>query len=570
MGYNRSACLNVVNGLPQNDPDRNPINFFWTSTPEYPVLTLKGCNKLCSDTWGPYDDVGPRLLGWIVPVILLLTNVHLPPIGKKRFLGKRRFFTILHVLGDPCGATWWYLKTIMVWDDCYREASNFLKRLPEEIPHTVMDQEPITVAFASAARLLASQESSSAFENAIGRIEDTQLEIQDRRKYFRKLREAGATIADMQSNDMRRTVFAFLLYIVQVVAVFKPALGGSPNPSGGRVSPAMLLIWLIPIALLSNAIGDTISWRQSKRVLVSLVNSIGNDPVVEAEPDDFEILTRAVIAPQFSNRRLPDRPPEPLPDTTSEPLPHTTIELLPVTTSEPLPHTTSKPLPVTTSEPLPDTSLPAGTGVARLRNLVAVACRNMQKYVLAAASTAPVLIAFAISFAVDTTPPTYFSCRGVFNISAIAGWLISAGFTAFLIRIRSQLGKLLSIVVLIKDFLVAVPILVMVVMSTCGYFNSCYCSSGFILRRGSANVVLKPDPVFPHNAKVYAGCVALGLSLEFLFFLAVVVHWRRAFWSIWWIEPRDLLRQLIGVMSKDISRRRSVSERLWSGRFIFG
>jgi hypothetical protein len=496
-GYNRATCLNFVTNLLEIDPDfaiQNLDYFFWNSTLKYPVLSLKGCNKLCSHTWGPYDDNGSRLLEWIVPVILLLTNVHLPPIGKNRFLGKRRFLTILHILGDPCGATWWHLKTLMVWGACYREASDFLQRLPEEIAKSVMDQEPITVAFASATRFLESQELSSAFEKAIGKIVDEQLGIQERKDYFHALREAGATIADMQTNDMRRTVFAFLLYVVQVVAVFVHALGGSPNPSGGRVSPAMLLIWLIPIALLSNAIGDTVSWRQSERVLVSLVNSIGtlgNDPLVEAELDDFEILTQAVIAPRFSNRRLPDRTLEPLPDTTSE--------------------------------LLPDTSLRG---------------RNMQKYLLAAASTTPVLIAFAISFAVDVTPPTYFSCRSVFNISALAGWLISAGITAFLIRLRSKLGKWLSIIVLMKDFLVAVPILVMVVFSTCGYFNSCYCSSGYIYRRGSAHVDLRPDPAYPHNAKVYAGCVAAGLTLEFLFFLAAGWYWRGAFQSIWWIEPR--------------------------------
>lgn len=479
-GYNRSTCLNFVTNLLERDPAfaiQNPDFFFWNSTLQYPVLSLKGCNKLCSHTWGPYNDNGPRLLEWIVPVILLLTNVHLPPIGKNRVLGKRRFLTILHILGDPCGATWWHLKTLMVWGDCYREASDFLQRLPE-IADRVTDQEPITVAFASAARFLESQESSGAFGRAIGKIAGERLGIRERKNCFRALREAGANIADIRTNDVRRTVFAFLLYVVQVVAVFVPALGGSPNPSGGRVSPAMLLIWLIPIVLLSNAIGDTVSWRQSERALVSLVNSIGkleNHPVVEANLNDFEILTQAVIAPRFSNRRLPD------------------------------------------------TNLQG---------------RNMQKYLLAAASTTPVLIAFAISFAVDDTPPTYFSCRGVFNIAALAGWLISAGITAFLIRLRSTLGKSLSIIVLIKDFLVAMPILVMVMFSTCGYFNSCYCSSGYIYRRGSARVDLRPDPVFPHTAKVYVGCVAAGLTLELLFFLAAWVYWRRVFQSIWWIEPR--------------------------------
>jgi hypothetical protein len=483
--YNRSACLNLVNHTILNDPgyvSRNPQFFFSTHTAKNPVLTLEGCYTLCGPKWGPYPDNGARVLGWILPVVLLLTNVHLPPIGKKRFLGKRRFLTILHILGDPIGATWWHLKTIKVWGDCYREASDFLKKVPKEIAEPYGgSREAITVVFAAAARFMEAPELSGSFEGAIESITDEKLDVQVRADRFHALRKAGAVLADFQVNDMRRTVLAFLLYVMQVVSDFVPALGAGPNPSGGRVSPAMLLIWLVPIALLSNAIGDTASWRQSEHILVSLLKDMGamSNGHMITEDIDFEVLNRAVIAPQFSERRVTSRISQ---------------------------H---------------QTSYAERTGL------------------LATLSVAPVLVAFTISFAVDDTAPTWFSCRGIFNIFAIVGWLLSALITAILLKLNPKLSTRLSIIILAKDLLVGGPIMIMVLLSTCGYFNSCYCSSG-IIRRGRllAHVDLVPDWAFPHNAKVYEACVAVGLGFQVIFFAGVVAFWFGAFKSIWWIEPR--------------------------------
>jgi hypothetical protein len=55
------------------------------------------------------------------------------------------------------------------------------------------------------------------------------------------------------------------------------------------------------------------------------------------------------------------------------------------------------------------------------------------------------------------------------------------------------MGKLLLLLVLAKDALIAIPIFSMTVLSMIGFFNSCYCASGFIYRFGGAFMELRPD-----------------------------------------------------------------------------
>jgi hypothetical protein len=56
-----------------------------------------------------------------------------------------------------------------------------------------------------------------------------------------------------------RAYAALLVYLWQVVAAFVEIIGGAPKPSGGMLGPAMLLSWLIPMVLLSNAVGGKAS-----------------------------------------------------------------------------------------------------------------------------------------------------------------------------------------------------------------------------------------------------------------------------------------------------------------------
>jgi hypothetical protein len=55
------------------------------------------------------------------------------------------------------------------------------------------------------------------------------------------------------------------------------------------------------------------------------------------------------------------------------------------------------------------------------------------------------------------------------------------------------MGKWFSLLMLANDAMVAIPIFNMMVLSTIGFFNSCYCATGFIYLFGGAFVELRPD-----------------------------------------------------------------------------
>jgi hypothetical protein len=264
----------------------------------------------------------------------------------------------------------------------------------------------------------------------------------------------------------------------------------------------MLLIWLLPLVLLSNAVGDSTSWRQSKILLASFVadmEALHEGDVAAMEVDSWEVLNQATIAHRFSRYRLP---------------------------------------------------------YCVLQPRVPFS----QQALLALCSAIPVLIAFAIAFAVDVTPPTWFSCRAVFNIGTMIVWVLSGGITAFLISYRSRLGKWLSIMVLTKDFLVAVPTMTLIAVSSCGYFNSCYCSSGVIWRHGSAHVDLRPDWGYAHNNVVYCTAVTTGLFAEVLFILLVCMRWRGVFRAIWWTHTEGTHGQAILLSRSVKTRAKSVAK----------
>lgn len=477
--YNRIRCLDRFTNLTQKNPaymSQNPAYFFSNSI-EFPQLTLQGCREICGRRWGPYPDNGVRLLNWIIPLLLLLVNISYAAIGVKRF------FMVVRVLGDPIGCIWWHLTTLKMWVNSSCKAEIFIGKL-HDLNTDCEVRNAVTVVFFAAAKYIRSPGLIHAFDEALKKICDETLSIPERKDRFHTLLIAGSTLAGSQVIDIRRTVFAVVVYIVQVVAVFVPAVGGSPNPSGGRVSPAMLLIWLLPLVLLSNAIGDITSWKHAENVLESFVtdtvDSVDAEKVA-ADHDDLDMMSRAIIAPWC--------------------------------------------------------------GLQRAASVTAEETSNIQQVLLAFYAAFPVILAFTIASAVDLTPPTWFSCRAVFNIYSVTAWFSSAGITAYLVSRRSRLGKWIPVLVLIKDFVVGIPILIVVTLSTCGWFNSCYCSSGVIWRRRNARVDLRPDWGYAHNKIVYITSVTVGLALQVFFFAIVVQIYCKVF-SVIWSTDREAFQAL--------------------------
>jgi hypothetical protein len=293
----------------------------------------------------------------------------------------------------------------------------------------------------------------------------------------KNLRETAIALRNQRMHDIRRTGFAVFLYILQVVAVFVPAVGGSASPSGGKVSPAMMLVWLLPIVLLSNAIGDYACWKASRNTLLEFLATAG----IHLE----ELDTKKKTDMEASHNR----------------------------------------------KCIPFVSELEGSGaVIHSRHWSA------RRSGLAFVSALPVTLACATAFAVDYTAPTWFSCRAILIIGSYALWLISA-FATLLMRLLLEKHCRLWLLILVKDITIATPIIVLILLSSCGYFNSCYCSSGAIVRGGRAQVVLHPDAYYPlNNHVIYPACVSIVLGLQLLIPIIVRYVHPQGFNTMWWSD----------------------------------
>src|SRR5438046_2661086 len=88
----RSRCLayissQLANGTlsPDDEVFKRDENGTPQSSPENPVLTLDGCYKLCGEGWTFYPDRGPRINTWIFPVLILISNIEVSPLDKRRY-----------------------------------------------------------------------------------------------------------------------------------------------------------------------------------------------------------------------------------------------------------------------------------------------------------------------------------------------------------------------------------------------------------------------------------------------------------------------------------------------------
>lgn len=471
--YNRSECLDHFKVLNRTNPAyvfQNP-DYFYSNSTQLPQLTLDGCRELCGPKWGPYPDNGVRLFGWILPLVLLLANISYPAAG----IGKKRFFLILRIIGDPISTIFSHLMILETWVRSSHEASEFIRSVDLQPDRERGAQDLVTEVLFAKARYIRSLALSEAIDAALQDSRDERLSIPKREAGLRTLMETGFVLAGLRVIHIRRSVFAIIVYVIGVVSVFVPAIGGSPAPSGGRVSPAQLLTFLLPLVLINNALGDVTSWSNVEDILNMKFRT--NDRSRPAGVDNIaarhetDIVSRAVIGPWYPQQAM---------------------------------------------------------------GVMAKRCSKTRRVGLAIIATFPILLSFAIATSVDITPPTGPSCRAIFNLLAAIGWCLSAVITACLVACHRKLDKRFSTVVLLKDSLIGLPTFVVVTASACGLFNSCFCSSG-ILFRGShrAHVDLIPDWAYGHNEKVYIASVTVGLTCQIIFFAIILYKYRREFALIW-------------------------------------
>lgn len=440
------------------------------------ALKLPACERICGTSWTVYPDSAPRLMTWLVPVLVLIANLQYAAIGKERFL------TLFHLLGDPIDSMLSLLSKVDTWRQCYhgrsRNSAVIAAGVKELVETLHLDFDASHVRLILRDMLVGPSTQPADFNDLVA--------------------NTASELADCRTSETLRTWSSIVLYVVQVIAAFVPKFGEASSPSGGRIGTAMLLSWLLPITLLSNAVGDFASRRIFLRIMLNFMERVERNRNHQLSRPSMDLLKalRGVDVKYFK-------------------------------------------------------SLAWSGAIYTFRpNKLHPQPRAKRCYIpfLALVSAMPVILASVTAFLVLYTKPTYFNCRHFLVISVFATWLLSPLLTWAIGRTYFSQERQWYIV-LAKDTLFALPIMALIIGSSCGLFNSCQCWSGaYTLGIRNAAVYLTNLPQFDrYNRVEYPVLVAICLALQVSVFLLIRwTYWRRGLSLLNWSEKEKQIAFLEG------------------------
>lgn len=437
------------------------------------TLTLPGCMKLCGPKQGWYWDIGSRLSIWLIPILLLLSNVELSP------LDKRRFTAIIHLLGDPIDSIWSLVDKIDAWGRCYRITERYdgmcdhCKRIVatvlagfEEIEGPRIKSEPYFDNLLNKPRLVAQ---------------------------FHEWRKTAIELADSRTDEFYRTCLAILLYMFQLIASFVKEVGGGSGNTvpGGRIATGVFLSWLMATVLLSNTIGGFPSRRTCYDVISRFAVRTGRPFYISH--------SESVLLPGFPS----------LASASSTDFFQSLGWSGAIYTFRPW-----KLQNVGSERRWPTTVLIALLSVSPI-------CIGMTGGF------------FILWFSL----PIGLTCRHTWLLGIFFIWFVSAFITWITYSPKFATGKYHWHFILGKDCVVAASSITVLFLSACGLFNSCYCFSGSFYYRGGAHVPLNGDPFYElNNRTIYPLIVGVSICLQLLVFAVMAIIWRQGLKLLRWSD----------------------------------
>ncbi|KAK4119129.1 hypothetical protein N657DRAFT_666837 [Parathielavia appendiculata] len=468
----KTCKADIQQRLDNNTLSRNDTIFYFngTSYMSGPIdiwLTLPGCQTTCPNpNIDLYDDMWPRLLTWLVPALLLVGSVHLPRIGHLN-----RIFVILHFMGDPIDSMWALLTKGEVWNRFYSLALRRTLAGP--------DQEPMAKALAvmlSAFEELTGDMATVEEEfNAIMTENGAQLSKEDL-DYI--LKETAEELVDSRSNEGLRTILVIVNYLWAVLAALVPEIGGTQSSQpGGRIGTAMFLSWLVTAVLLSNTLSGFTSRRTCLRIMERYTRTLkGKKRDMHFFPYSPRILAQA------KRGKVDDF-----------------IDAQPWNGS------------VYSYRPRKRLTCSSGKG-------------DWSPAFLLALSTMPVIIAAVSAFVIIWFTPTIgLGCRTLWVIALTAGLFISPILTWAISRTVHR-GRTAWYATIAKDAVFGATGVLVILLSSIGIFNTCWCWSG-VYSRGLAGayIDLEPEDERLYNAHhLYPAMVGTCLALQVVTY--VVMH----------------------------------------------
>ncbi|KAH7069127.1 hypothetical protein BKA63DRAFT_569982 [Paraphoma chrysanthemicola] len=492
--YNRERCYRKVQSmlaegtLASNDTCfyRDDHGTIW-STPESPVLTLNSCNEMCGADFGWYVDIGPRLSTWLIPVFLLLSNMEVSPLDKRRYL------MILHLLGDPIDSLWSLLSKLEAWSRCYRLAAGMYdatERTKIRNTATVLGGFEDLVGFRDNPVEVYTKILSSAT------VKGNKLDI--------LISRTAQQLADSRTDERLRTLLATTLYVYQIVSAFVATVGGGyTSPPGGRIGITMFMTWVIPSILLSNAIGGFTSRRTCYTILESFVQDATTQDTISQEVISQEAISQDVTGQDTISQR-------------------DGWQVLQYAAPN-LNHYHS------VHEYFDNLAWSGAVYSYRPKKVLVFASgpRDKSPTFLLCLAAAPIITSsFIATMILWNTPPIGINCRNILVFVMTSLVFLSALFT----QISSSFfnGSRHWHIVLVKDALIAIPSVVLIFLACAGRFNSCWCWSGVYSLGAEARVPLNAFPYFViYNRTTYPALVAVCLTLQCAAFIGMMwVGWR--------------------------------------------
>jgi hypothetical protein len=266
--FNTIRCLNFLAKAPSNESYLLP-----GASANYVQLSYESCLQACGDETGQFDNLIPRLNTWLLPVLFLLANAQCPSAaGSDRPLRKlwRKavvgFEALAHILGDPVDYVFSLLCQVETWTQSLELARSLRPTLEGERSEEYLAQtQNVAIILAAFERIfdhLDYREHAGRYFNSIAetlRNPDAKMTEKKWTAAFKYEAKIARNFVIVRTRHLAPAIVAVAFYAWQIVGAFVPAIGGSPNPSGGRVATALTLSWIVFMVLFGNTVGEVAS-----------------------------------------------------------------------------------------------------------------------------------------------------------------------------------------------------------------------------------------------------------------------------------------------------------------------
>lgn len=470
------------------------------------TITYPACEALCGKR-GWYIDRGPRVMVWVVPILLLLSNIELSPIDK------RRFVSIVQSGGDPMDCTWSLLAKLdsrrrmyrMVREHVINElhSSDDLRGRPlQGRPWKAIRDKTITISTVLSgledifsAELAACPNPHEAFCEFMTTFGAFSVDPRIQKQWS----QTALELVDSRTDERLRALLALAIYVLGLCSAFIADMGGTTQTApGGVIGASLSLSFLIPIVILSNTVGGYTSRRTALGIMTRFRDGIfpGSQHLVpgplQGEP------WRA-----YFNR------------------------------------------------------LHWSGAVDTFRPWKTRSHHRAQTIILGAISSLPITAGYLGAFGIMSNAAEQgVSCRHIFLTTMYSLWILSVVLsnTSYNFNLFSSTKTRRAVhwfLCLTKDVCIAIPSLTFIFLSAAGWFNSCNCwSRRPIVGEEHASVFLPVNGIYKrNNGSVFPGIVG-GVIFFHLLFCGAILWWFREGVSVLrWSEKRKqrVWEEVMGV-----------------------